>query len=155
MPNAEELIDDLDTAVVFTTLDLLSGFYQIAMGPKDREKTAFTTKRGLYQFTRMPFGLKNAPATFQRIMETVLAGLPFARCYVDDIIIYSESYEAHFDHLAQVFDRLSEVNMKVKAKKCFFAMPEVKYLGHVITSNGVKPDEERIEVIKNMKQPAT
>ncbi len=78
MPNAEALIDDLEHTEIFSTLDMLSGFYQIAMDPADRDKTAFITKQGLYRFTRMLFGFKNAPATFQSLMETVLAGLPFA-----------------------------------------------------------------------------
>jgi predicted aspartyl protease len=155
MPNAEDLIDDLESAKVFSTLDLLSGFHQIAMEPGDKEKTAFITKKGLYQFTRMPFGLKNAPATFQRIMEAILVGLPFVKCFIDDIIIYSCSFKEHMRHLDIVFTRLRNVNMKVKAKKCYFAMKEVKYLGHIITADGIKPNDERVEVIHNMQQPVT
>ena len=155
MPNAEAQIDDLEHASVFSTLDMLSGFYQIPMDPPDRDKTALITKQGLYRFTRMPFGLKNAPATYQRVMETVLAGLPFAKCYVDDILIYSPDMETHLQHLDIVFSRLHDVNMKIKAKKCSFALTEVKYLGHMITQRGVKPDPENVEAIRKMKQPTT
>ena len=153
MPNAEALVDDLENAAIFSTLDMLSGFYQIPMDPADRDKTAFITKQGLFRFTRMPFGLKNAPATYQRVMETVLAGLPFAKCYIDDILVYSPDMETHLKHLDIVLTRLHDVNMKVKAKKCHFALAEVKYLGHIVTQKGVKPDPENVAAIKDMKQP--
>ena len=124
MPNAEAPIDDLEHAKIFSMLDVLSGFYQIAMDPAGKDKTAFITKQGLYRFTRMPFGLKNAPATFQRVMETVLAGLPFAKCYVDDILICSPDVDTHLSHLDIVLSRLHDANMRVKAKKCHFGLSE-------------------------------
>ena len=125
------------------------------MDPGDRDKTAEITKQGLFRFTRRPFGLKNAPATYQRAMETVLTGLPFAKCYFDDILVYSPDMETHLKHLDIVFTRLHDVNMKIKANECSFALEEVKYLGHIVTQGGVKSDPGNVEAIKNMKQPKT
>ncbi len=96
----------------------------------NRDKTAFITKQGLFRFTRMPFGLKNAPATYQRVMETVLTGLSYAKCYIDDILVYSPDMETHLEYLDIVFTRIHDVNMKIKAKKRSFVLEEVKYLGH-------------------------
>jgi len=105
----------------FSTLDLASGYWQVEVEPADREKTAFVTPHGLYQFRVMPFGLCNAPGTFQRLMERVLAGLHWTSClvYLDDIIIFSQNVSDHMQKLREVFGRLQKAGLKVKPIKCF------------------------------------
>lgn len=155
LPNITDILDQLGNSKYFTTLDLASGFHQIKMDPKDAEKTAFSTPQGHYQYLRMPFGMKNAPATFQRLMNSVLAGIQGIRClvYLDDIVIYADSLQTHSKKLREVFQRLSEHNSKVQPDKCEFLRREVIYLGHVITEDGVKPDPSKIEAVKNFPVP--
>lgn len=152
---AQGRIADVENAKVFSILDLASGFYQIPMKPEDRDKTAFITKNEMYRYTRVPFGPKNAPATFQRVMERVLDGLTFAVAYIDDILMYSPDTATHLEHLDIVLTRLRSVNMKVKTKKCHFALQEVKYLGHIVTPEEIKPDSKAIQAIIDLKQPET
>lgn len=116
MPNQDDLIDGVGDAGVVSNVDMLSGNYQVRVDPGDKDKTAFVTKDGLFCFDRMPFGLKNAGATFQRVTNEVLEGLPYAGVYVDDILIWSKDMESHLEHLNVVLTKLSAVNMKVKAK---------------------------------------
>ena len=116
---------------------------------------AFTTHQGLFEFVRMPFGLCNAPATFQRAMQSVLAGLEWRACfvYIDDILIASSTLEEHLQHLEEVFDRLRKANLRLKPKKCRFLCDEVVYLGHVISVKGVQPDPEKTEKVKHFPTP--
>lgn len=155
IPNINEILDQLSHSCYFTTLDLASGFHQIEMDPKDAQKTAFSTPLGHYEFTRMPFGLKNAPAVFQRMMNTVLTGLQGLQCfvYLDDIVIYANSIQDHEIKLRNIFERLDKNNLKLQLDKCEFMRKEVAYLGHVITENGVKPNPDKIQVIKNFPTP--
>ena len=136
------ILDTLGGAQYFSTLDLASGYWQIELDPTTREKTAFTSHYGLYEFTCMPFGLCNAPATFQHLMQVVLAGLEGKTCfvYVDDILVCSKTFEEHLQHLEQVFERLRKAGLTLKPKKCSFLKKEVIYLGHVISSQGIAPD---------------
>ena len=106
LPRIDDLLDQLARKKVFSTLDAKSGYWQIKMADKAKAKTAFVTMNGLYEFRVMPFGLCNAPATFQRLMQKVLAGLPFCSVYVDDIIVFSDTWEEHMEHLRKVFARL-------------------------------------------------
>ena len=124
------------------------------MDPNDREKSAFVTHQGLYEFNVMPFGLCNAPSTFQRLMEYVLAGLQWSTCliYLDDIIIYGRHFEEHLTRLREVFVRLRDAGLKLKPRKCYFLRREVEYLGHVISENGVSTDPAKVERI--IKWPA-
>ena len=119
------------------------------MDPQDAEKTAFATHRGLFQFRVMPFGLCNAPATFERLMEFVLAGLQWSKClvYLDDIIVYSKTFEEHLQHLREVFQRLREVGLKLKPSKCFLIRQKVAYLGHVVTPNGLETDPDKTNAV--------
>jgi WD40 repeat protein len=121
----------------------------------DEEKTSFVTPTGLYQFKVMPFGLSNAPATFQRLMDKVLKGLNWEKCvvYLDDIIIFASSFEEHLNRLEQVLQRLEQANLKIQPSKCRFAMEEVEYLGFKISKSGLSPNEDRIKVIQNMLPP--
>uniref|UniRef100_H3G5E8 Reverse transcriptase domain-containing protein n=1 Tax=Phytophthora ramorum TaxID=164328 RepID=H3G5E8_PHYRM len=123
LPRIDETLEALGGARLFTTLDLRSGYWQISVAPGDRDKTAFTTKRGLYRFVRMPFGLMNAPSTFQRMMNGVLRGLTWTTClvYLDDIVVYTRGgIERHIVELATVLERLSVAGLTLTLKKCMF-----------------------------------
>ena len=122
LPRIDDTLDLLSQTKYFTTLDLASGYWQVKMHEDAREKTAFTTYSGLYEFNVMPFGLCNAPATFQRLMELVLTGLTRKSCmvYIDDILVFSKTFEEHLTHLRQVFDRLRQVGLRLTPKKCSF-----------------------------------
>ena len=155
LPRVDDILDTLGNARFFTTLDLASGYWQVPLDDDAIPKTAFTTHKGLYEFVRMPFGLCNAPATFQRAMQTVLAGLEWRDCfvYIDDILIASATFEEHLRHLEQVFSRLRAANLRLKPKKCKFLFKEVKYLGHVISVHGVLPDPEKTNQVKDFPTP--
>ena len=148
-------MESFRTATYFTALDLASGYWQVKMDPEDQSKTAFITPFGLYEFNVMPFGLKNAPATFQRLMNRVLHRLigKFCAVYLDDIIIYSTSFKDHCQHVQQVFNRLKEAGLKIKPSKCTFAVNEVSYLGHIVGSNGIKPDQKKIQAMIDLPIP--
>ena len=155
LPLIQESLDHLSGAKWFSTLDLCSGYWQVAVEPSDRPKTAFATRRGLYEFSVIPFGLCNAPATFQRLMESVLRGLQFETClvYQDDIIVVGKTFEEMIKNLSQVFDRLAEAGLKLKAKKCNLFASEVEYLGHVITEAGVATSKDKTQAIENWPVP--
>ncbi|XP_063809856.1 uncharacterized protein LOC135028570 [Pseudophryne corroboree] len=157
LPRIEESLTALKTATYFSTLDLTSGYWQIPMAVEDREKTAFTTPMGLFEFDRMPFGLCNAPATFQRVMEHCLGHRNFEMVllYLDDVIIYSRSYEEHLQHLDEVFAQLTKCGLKLKPSKCHLLKPKVQYLGHIVSAEGVKPEPEKIRVVRDWPVPRT
>jgi transposase InsO family protein len=157
LPRIDETLDHLAGARWYSTLDLLSGYWQVEVEAKDRAKTAFITKRGLFQFKVMPFGLCNAPATFERLMDTVLSGLHWTTClvYLDDIIVLGRSFEGMMANLESVFTRLSSAGLKMKAKKCSLFAREVEYLGHIISENGVSTDPKKIEAIKTWIEPTS
>ncbi|XP_057671275.1 uncharacterized protein LOC130903024 [Diorhabda carinulata] len=157
IPRISEIMDRLGRANYFTSLDLASGFHQIEVDPEDVPKTAFSNPQGHFQFQRMPFGLKNAPSTFQSVMDNVLRGLTDETCivYLDDILIYSTSLQEHIQRVKQVFDRLRKFNLKIQLDKSEFLQKSIVYLGHIITPEGVKPNPEKISVIKNFPIPKT
>ena len=157
LPRIDETLDHLAGSCMFSTLDLSSGYWQVEMEPEDRPKTAFITKRGLYQFKVMPFGLCNAPATFERLMETVLSGLQWEMClvYLDDIIVLGKSFEDMMQNLETVFNRLASAGLKLKAKKCNLFAQKVEYLGHIILEDGVSTDPNKIEVVKDWREPTS
>ena len=111
----------------------------LAVDPNDRQKTAFTTRRGLFEFSVMPFGLCNAQASFERLMETVLRGLQFKTCliYLDDIILFGKTFEEMVDNLSKVFNRLETAGLKLKPKKCVLFARQVEFLGHIVSSKGI------------------
>ncbi|GFW32439.1 retrovirus-related Pol polyprotein from transposon 297 [Trichonephila clavipes] len=129
----------------FSSMDLRSGYWQIEIDEADREKTAFITPEGLYEFKVMPFGLCNAPATFERMMDNLLRHFKWTMClcYLDDIIVFSETFEDHLIRLRLVLKCLQEAGLKLNSKKCLFAAQEVKILGHLVSSNGVRPDPDK------------
>ena len=129
--------------------------------PSSKEKTALITHKGLFEFNVMPFGLRNAPAIFQRLMQKVLAGLnpdghsPFVSVYLDDIIVFSETFEDHLVHLQAVITRLSDAGLKLKPSKCHFIQQRVEYLGHVITPQGISPNPARTQAVSNFPVPTS
>ena len=131
----DNTLDTLAGAKWFSTLDLISGYWQVEMHPDDREKTAFCTLEGIFEFNVMPFGLCNGPATFHRLMDMILAGLQWSRClvYLDDIIIFGTTFEEHLSNLELVFDRLREAKLRLQPVKCKLCKKKVNFLGHSVT----------------------
>lgn len=153
LPNIQEILESLAGAAVFTTLDLNSGYWQVHMGKESREKTAFICPLGLFKV--MPFGLKNALATFQRLMELVLGDLrgKFCFVYIDDIIIYSTTHEQHRFHIQAVLDKLCEAHLTVYMKNSQFFRTSLKFLGHVVSSAEVEVDTEKTKAIQDFPVP--
>ena len=156
LPRIDEALDQLAEAKWFHTLDLASGYWQVAMNPDSHEKTAFCTHLGLYEWLVMPFGLCNAPATFERLMERVLPGLVWhgVLVYIDDIIVYDSTWAGSLMKLAQVLERLRRANLKLNAKKCFLFHQEVEYLGHEVSGAGVRPLSGKIAALQHWATPA-
>lgn len=157
IPNITDVLDKLGKCQYFTTLDLASGFYQVEMNPNDIPKTAFNVEHGHFEFLRMPMGLKNSPSTFQRVMDNVLRGLQNVIClvYLDDIIVFSTSLQEHMINLEKVFQRLRESNFKIQMDKSEFLKLETAYLGHIISSEGIKPNPDKIAAIEKYPLPKT
>ena len=156
IPRIDDLLDALHGAHWFTTLDLKSGYWQVPIQEQDKEKTAFCTSSGqLYKFNQVPFGLCNAPATFSRFMDRVLACLHWETClfYLDVIIVFAATWEEHLARLRQVFERLRHAQLKLGAEKCTFAAKEVSYLGHRVTSEGLLPDPTLLAAIREIALP--
>jgi hypothetical protein len=149
LPCIDDSFDHLSGSCWFSTLDLCSGYWQVECEDSDRHKTAFATRSGLYEFRVMPFGLKRAPATFERLMETVLAGLQWDICliYLDDVIVLGRSFEDMVTNLRKVYDRLLAAGLKLKAKKCHLFCKKVVYLGHVISEAGIATDPEKTKIV--------
>ena len=154
IPLIDDLLDSLSEAKFISKLDMTKGFYQIPVAEKDKDKTAFCTPWGKYAFTRMPFGLRNAPATFQRCMNVVLEGLEeFTGAYIDDVIVYSNSWEEHLRHLRQVLDRLRKHGLTAKPSKCEWGASSLTYLGQVVGEGKVSVPEARVAAIRNFRKP--
>ena len=156
LPRIDDTLDLLSGARYFTALDLASGYWQVRMDPTSREKTAFTTYSGLYEFNKMPFGLVNAPATFQRLMESVLSGLARDKClvYLDDILVIGKTIEEHNENLSRVLERIRSAGLRLKPKKCSFAQQSVEYLGHIISADGVRTDPKKLAAVRDFPQPS-
>jgi len=155
LPRIDESLESLSGATCFSTLDLASGYWQVGLTDPAREKTAFATSQGLFQFKVLPFGLCNAPSTFERLMERVLHGLRWEvlLIYLDDVIIFSRSVEEHMHRLEVVLKRLITAGLKLKPKKCALFREEVVYLGHIVGPNGIATDPSKIEAIKSWPVP--
>ena len=155
LPAIESLMASLNKKTHFSSLDLNQGYMQIRMEARSISKTAFITEDGLYEFLKMPFGLTNAPATFQRCMDVVLAGLKWNSClvYLDDIIVYGEDEESHNANLAKVLAALQKANLTIKPSKCAFCVPELKFLGHVVSKEGIKMDPRKVKAVLDQPPP--
>ena len=155
MSRVDQLLDDLGGSTWFTTLDARSAYWTIEVAPADRPKTAFSDGHRLLQFVRMPFGLATAPSTFQRAINFVLAPVlgRHTLAYLDDVVVYSQTYEEHLHHLDETLSLLSKAGFRLNHQKCFFATQEFKFLGFRITTEGVLPDPEKVAAIKDMPRP--
>lgn len=156
LPRIEEVFDVLQGSEVFSTIDMKSGYHQIEIEETHRERSAFTVgPLGFYEYIKMPFGLSNSPATYQRVMEECLGDLNMKICiiYLDDLIIFSKDFKQHLERLDIVLTRLKECNLKLSADKCFFIKSKVKFLGHVVGKHGVETDPDKVEKVKNWPTP--
>ena len=155
LPDHQQIIDCLEGAKYFSTLDLSQGYYQISVDEADQSKCAFTTKSGQYCFTRMAFGLTNAPCSFQRALNSVMRSVNWKKCviFMDDILIFGRTIKEHNEHLESVLELLRNGNLKAMPTKCDFLKKEVRFLGHIISQQGVKTDPNKIQAMQNMKDP--
>ena len=153
LPKIDDMYAKLKGAKVFSTTDLRSGYHHIALGKSSRAKTAFVMPFGKYEFLMVPFGLAQAPAYFQLLMNKVLKGLKFVMMYLDDIIIFSQDELQHLEHLEIVFSHLREAGLKMKRSKCDFFKSEIHYLGHLISPEGISLLPNKLDSIKHMPVP--
>ena len=155
LPRIDDCLDALAGCSWFSTLDLCSGYWQVALNEEDKPKTAFSTGNGLYQFTVMSFGPCNAPATFGRLMEKVLSGLPWEVCllYLDDIIVHGREFREAIQRLRTVLQRLRDAGLKLSPKKCILLQKSVPFLGHEVSNHGVSTDPTKIEALRTWPSP--
>ena len=157
LPRIDESLDQLAGSKWFSCLDMNSGYWQVELDEKDREKTAFISRKGLYEFKVLPFGLCNAPATFERLVEIVLAGLHWETClvYLDDIIVCGKTFDEMVKNLDEVFARLQGAGLKLKARKCQLFAQRVDFLGHVISEDGIRTDPKKTECVRKWPEPTS
>ena len=153
VPDIQTFTDQLDGATIFSTVDLARAFAQIPVREIDRPKTAITTQHGLFQYTRMPFGLCNAAQTFQRLIDTVLRGMPRVFAYIDDILVFSPDPATHRDDLQELFDRLSAHGLVVRPEKCIFGQQKVRFLGLEVSPTGIRPTPDKVADLLHMPPP--
>ena len=155
LPKIDEIYARLRGATIFSALDMTSGYHHMELSEEAKPKSAFITTVDKYQFNRCPFGLAQAPAYFQHLVNKVLVGLPFTFGYLDDVLIYSEDIRDHLVHLRMVFQRMREADLKLKMEKCNFLKANLQYLGHIISGKGIEPVPEKLESIKKMPAPTS
>lgn len=154
-PRISDLIDRLGQSKYLTTMDLSKGYWQIPLTQSSRPLTAFRTAGGLFHFEVLPFGLHGAVATFQRLIDQVLCGLPFAAAYLDDIVVYSDTWEEHVQHLREVLEHLQRAGLTVNPNKCAIAKHETEYLGYVIGHGVVRPQVKKVQALEKCVVPQT
>ena len=158
LPKIDEIYAKLKGSCVYSTFDMRSGYYHMGLSAESQAKSAFVIggpHSAQFEFNVCPFGLAQAPAYFQRLVNEVLRGLPFAFGYLDDILIFSPDMDTHLKHVRQLFDRLREADLKLKESKCNFLKAHVQYLGHLISGKGIEPVPEKLESIRNMPSPTS
>jgi hypothetical protein len=155
IPEPQQLFDALEGACWFSTLDLSQGYYQVPVAEKDISKTAFATRRGQYEYLRMPMGLCSAPSTFQRLMHAVLQKENWVKCliYLDDVLIFGRTAQEHYERLHEVLTSIRKSGLKLSPQKCELFQQEVTYLGHVISRHGIHTSPEKTDKIKNASSP--
>lgn len=153
IPRMDDCIDKLGKAKYVTKFDLLKGFWQVPLTDRAKEISAFVTPEGLYQYKVMPFGMKNSPATFQRLINKVIANLEDCEAYIDDVIIYSETWEKHLETIREFFRKLSEAKLTINLSKTEFGQAQVTYLGHVVGRGQVQPVNAKVEAIIKFPRP--
>ena len=155
LPRIDDYIDKIGSAKLVSTYDLLKGYWQVPLTTRAKEISAFVTPHGLYQYKVLPFGMMNAPATFQRLMNQVIAGLENTEVYIDDIVIYSDTWKQHMEHTKALFDRLSQAKLTVNLSKSQIGKAKITFLGHEIGQGEVKPVNAKVEAIAHFPQPQT
>ena len=157
LPQVDDSLDVLSGMKYFSTLDLATGYWQVGMSSDSKEKIAFITHEGLYEFSVMPFGLCNAPATFQRCMEVTLHSLARSKCvvYLNDILVMGKSFQEHLNNLKEVFGRLRAAGLRLKPQKCHLVKQEVKYLGYVVSYSGISADPDKVTAVQDYARPQT
>ena len=155
LPRIEDIFDTLAGSNYFSSLDLAKGFWQIALDDESREKAAFNTIFGQFQYRRLPFGLSTAPSAFQKVVNSVLSGLTWLQCmvYVDDVLIFTSSFDGHLQLLGDILGRLEGAGLKVKLSKCEWARTQLRYLGHILNRQGKSPDPSKLSAIKDLPPP--
>lgn len=155
LPRTTDLLESFHGAKIFSTLDAAAGYWQVPLSEESIPKSAFICPEGLFEFLVMPFGLCNAPATYQRIMNVLLAGVNGISClvYLDDIIVFSKDFDSHLHDLAEVLDRLMDAEILLKPSKCKFGVNRVEYLGHIVSDKGIAPDPRKLEKLWNFPRP--
>ncbi|KAE9623441.1 reverse transcriptase family protein, partial [Parasedimentitalea maritima] len=155
LPRIDDLLDQLQGASVFSRIDLRSGYHQLRVREQDVHMTAFRTRYGHYEFVVMPFGLTNAPAVFMELMNSIFIDFldQFVVVFIDDILVYSRSREEHAGHLRTVLQILRDRELYAKFSKCEFWMPEVAFLGHIVSAEGIKVDPAKIEAVATWTTP--
>jgi hypothetical protein len=153
MPIPEELLNSIGDSNIFTIVDLRQGFNQIVFVVKGRKKTTFHGNNKLWEWFVMLFGLKNAPIFFQRVMDQVLKGSNFLKCYINDVLVHSKGLMQHLAHLEELFKRLHKVDMKIHPKKCEFVVTSIVYFVHRIFPNGIMVHWAKVVAILEMPNP--
>ena len=155
LPRIEETLESLGGSKLFSSLDLAHGYFQLAMHPNSISKTAFRVPWGLYEFLRLPQGLSNSPSTFQRVMESIFGDMNLSQLilYLDDLLVFSASFEEHIERLGRVFSRLKENGLKLKGSKCQLFRSSVSHLGHIVSGEGVRVDPAKVERVSTWPTP--
>ena len=155
LPKIDEIYARLKGSNIYSTFDMRSGYYHVVLSEKARPKSAFVSSFSKWEFKRCPFGLAQAPAYFQRLVNEVLLGLTFTFGYLDDILVHSPDMETHLEHLRKLFIKLREADLQLKEVKCNFLKKHIQYLGHIVLGKGITPMPEKLACIQEMPPPKT